>query len=74
MENETFESALLKLEEIIKDLENGDISLENSVNKYEEAMKLVKFCSEKLKNANETINKILKEDGTLEDFNPKEEK
>ncbi len=72
MENETFESALLKLEDIIRELESGDIDLEKSLDKYKEATTLVNFCSDKLKNAQETVNKILKEDGTFEEFNSKE--
>ena len=72
MENETFESALLKLEDIIRELESGDIDLEKSLDKYKEATTLVNFCSDKLKNAQETVNKILKEDGTFEDFNTNE--
>ncbi len=60
MENETFESALLKLENIIRELESGEIDLEKSLNKYKEATELVNFCSDKLKNAQETVNKILK--------------
>ena len=72
MENETFESALLKLEDIIRELESGEIDLEKSLDKYKEATSLVNFCSDKLKNAQETVNKILKEDGTLEDFNTNE--
>ena len=72
MENETFECALLKLEDIIRELESGDIDLEKSLDKYKEATTLVNFCSDKLKNAQETVNKILKEDGTFEEFNSKE--
>ncbi len=72
MENETFESALLKLEDIIRELESGEIDLEKSLDKYKEATSLVNFCSDKLKNAQETVNKILKEDGTFEDFNTNE--
>ena len=72
MENETFESALLKLEEIIRELESGEIDLDKSLDKYKEATTLVNFCSDKLKNAQETVNKILKEDGTFEDFNTNE--
>ena len=72
MENETFESALLKLEDIIRELESGDIDLDKSLDKYKEATTLVNFCSDKLKNAQETVNKILKEDGTFEDFNTNE--
>lgn len=72
MENETFESALLKLEDIIRELESGEIDLDKSLDKYKEATTLVNFCSNKLKNAQETVNKILKEDGTFEDFNTNE--
>lgn len=72
MENETFESALLKLEDIIRELESGEINLDKSLDKYKEATTLVNFCSDKLKNAQETVNKILKEDGTFEDFNTNE--
>lgn len=72
MENETFESALLKLEDIIRELESGEIDLDKSLDKYKEATTLVNFCCDKLKNAQETVNKILKEDGTFEDFNTNE--
>lgn len=65
---ETFETALLKLETIIKDLESGEIDLDKSIDKYNEAMKLVKFCSDKLENANKTVNKILSENGNFEEF------
>lgn len=64
----TFEEALLKLEVIIKDLENGEIDLDKSIEKYEEAMKLVKFCSEKLEKASKTVNKIMASDGSFEEF------
>ena len=72
MENETFESALLKLENIIRELESGEIDLEKSLNKYKEATELVNFCSDKLKNAQEIVNKILKEDGSLDNFETNE--
>lgn len=70
---ETFESALLKLEGIIRELEKGEIPLDDMVKKYTEATNLVKFCSQKLENANETVNKILNSDGTLSDFNTEKE-
>ena len=41
--------------------------------KYKEAMKLAKECSTKLDNATKAVNKILKENGELEDFKPLEE-
>ncbi len=68
MKEETFETSLLKLEDIIRDLEGGEVPLDEMVNKYTEAMKLVKFCEEKLANATETVNKIVTENGKLEDF------
>ena len=70
MEKEmTFESALLSLETIIRELEKGEVPLDDMVKKYTEAMDYVKFCSDKLKNATETVNKILNSDGSLSDFN-----
>lgn len=65
----TFEEALKQLENIIKDLESGTIPLEEAINKYTDAMNLVKLCQEKLDKATNQVNKILKEDGSLEDFN-----
>ncbi len=64
----TFEESLKKLEDIVKDLENGNVPLDDAINKFKEAMDLSKTCNEKLKNAEENINKILKENGKLEDF------
>ncbi len=64
----TFEESIKKLETIVKDLENGNVPLDDAINKFSEAMKLAKLCNEKLKNAEESVNKILKENGSLEDF------
>lgn len=73
MKEETFETSLLKLEDIIRELESGEVALDDMVNKYKEAMKLVNFCEEKLANATETVNKIITENGSLEDFKTEEE-
>ncbi len=67
-EEQTFESALDSLEKIVKELENGNIDLDNAIKKYTEAMELSKFCSEKLKDATDKVNKILTETGELKDF------
>ena len=69
MENKTFESALLDLEKIVKELESGNVDLDNAIKKYSEAMELAKFCSEKLKDATDKVNKILLDNGELKDFN-----
>ena len=64
----TFEEKIKLLEEIVKELESGEVPLDDAINKYTEAMKLAKECSEKLKNAEENVNKILTENGKEEDF------
>ncbi len=68
MKEKTFEEALLSLEDIIRELEKGEVPLDEMVNKYTEATDLVKFCSNKLNEATQTVNKILNDDGTLTEF------
>lgn len=65
----TFESALEELESIVKELESGNVDLDSAIKKYTEAMELAKFCSEKLKDATDKVNKILTENGELKEFN-----
>ena len=69
----SFEENLEKLEELVKDLENGNVPLDDAINKYQEAMKIAKVCDEKLKNAEEAITKIVKDDNSVEDFEVTEE-
>ena len=64
----SFEESLTTLEEIVKKLESGQVNLDDAIASFTEAMELSKACNEKLKNAEENINKILKENGKLEDF------
>lgn len=68
-EKETkFEDKIKELEEIVNELESGEIDLDSSIEKYTRAMKLVSECDEKLKNIEEQVNKIVNENGSLEDF------
>lgn len=67
-EEKTFEQSLEELETIVKELESGNVDLDNAIDKYTEAMKLVKYASDKLNNATEKVNKILKDNGSLENF------
>ena len=46
-----FEQAMSKLEKIATELEKGELSLDESVSKFEEGMKLSKQCSDLLENA-----------------------
>lgn len=64
-----FENKILELEAIVKELESGEVSLDDAIDKYTKAMKLAKECSDKLNKATESLNKILKENGELEEFN-----
>ena len=63
-----FEDNIKELETIINELESGEVDLDTSIEKYTKAMKLVKMCDNKLKNIEEQVNKIVTENGTLEDF------
>ena len=67
MDNITFEQAMSRLEEIIAALENSQISLEKSVDLFQEGIKLSKICSDKLAGIEDKVAKILV-DGKLEDL------
>lgn len=69
---EKFEYKLNELEKMVSELERGDVSLDDAIEKYSTAMKLAKECSDKLKNAEENVNKILTESGKEEDFKVEE--
>ncbi len=71
-ENLSFEEKIKKLETIVSELESGDVALDLAIDKYTEAMKLSKECSDKLNEVSEKVNKILTENGNLEDFEVKE--
>lgn len=64
----SFEESLIELETIVKELEAGNVDLDKAIEKYSEAMKLAKVCGDKLNNATEKVNKILQENGKLENF------
>jgi exodeoxyribonuclease VII small subunit len=63
-----FEEAISKLEDAVRLLEGGTLSLDESIDKYEEALKYVKICSETLAKAEQKV-KILTEsaDGSISD-------
>jgi exodeoxyribonuclease VII small subunit len=61
-----FEDAMTSLEKITKELESDDLSLDESLNKFEEGMKLSKTCSEILDSAEKKITILL--DGEEKNF------
>jgi len=54
----TFEQAMAKLEKIVTDVEQGKISLEDSIEKYENGMKLIQHCRAILEQAEKRIETI----------------
>ncbi|MBQ6627288.1 MAG: exodeoxyribonuclease VII small subunit [Methanobrevibacter sp.] len=72
MENLSFEESLEKLEEIVNKLESGDVPLDDAIDEFNNAMQLVKICENKLSAAEESIAKIVKDNGQIEDFNIEE--
>jgi exodeoxyribonuclease VII small subunit len=69
----TFEQAMEKLERIVESLEEGDVPLEEAIAKYKEGMDLAKICHQKLKNAEEQLTQILKDNGEVDNFVIEEE-
>jgi len=54
----SFEEAMRALEEIVNRLEAGDVALEESIEIYQRGSQLRAFCEDKLKSAQEKIEKI----------------
>jgi exodeoxyribonuclease VII small subunit len=63
-----FEENIKELEQIVHDLESGNVALDDALEKFNKAYALSKECDTKLKEVSESLNKILTEDGKLEDF------
>ena len=62
-----FEDALKKLEKIVSDLEDGDLPLDEALERYEEGIKLSKACAKKLEVAKKKVEILLKnDDGSVE--------
>jgi len=61
----TFEQALEKLEQIVSQIEEGKVSLEESIDKYAEGIKLIKQCRDILETAEKKIQLLAKGGGAL---------
>lgn len=61
MKDLSFEEALVKMEEVVQKLEQGDLPLEEMIALYKEGMELSKICGDTLKNAEATIETLVKE-------------
>jgi exodeoxyribonuclease VII small subunit len=70
-----FETSLHKLEEVVKKLESGELSLDDSLKAFEEGVKHAAFCARKLNEAEKRVELLLKQkDGAFvrEEFRPEE--
>lgn len=69
MEELNFEESMKKLEEIANELEKGNLSLDESVNKFEEGMKLSKKCSDFLNSAEKKITMLISDGDEIKEEN-----
>lgn len=66
-----FEEAMAELEQLVEQMEKGDISLEESLQAFERGIKLTRTCQKALQDAEQKVQILLEKDGkqTLEPFN-----
>ena len=69
-ENESFsfEEKLAELEKIVKNLETGEVPLDDAIEEFKKAVDLVKECDEKLNSAQEAIAKIVNDNKEVVEF------
>ena len=60
----TFEENLAELEVVVTKLEQGDVALEEALSEFQKGMKLSKSLQKTLKEAEETLVKVMQADGT----------
>lgn len=63
--DQTFESAMEGLETIVASLEKGDLPLDQALSAFKEGVELSKYCQKTLEDAEETVAKLMTEDGQL---------
>ncbi len=72
MKKEKFEEAFSKLEEIVRKLESGNMSLEESLKAFEEGVRLSRICSERLDEAERRVEILVdNEKGIIKPFEDK---
>lgn len=69
MSEKTFEENMAELQSIVEKLENGDTNLDDAIEEFQKAMDLIKSCDSKLKEAEDTITKIVDENKDIVEFN-----
>lgn len=70
MDKMKFEEALTRLEEIVKKMEDGDLTLEESLEAFEEGIKLSRLCAKKLDEAERRVEILLKDEDDNVEIKP----
>jgi exodeoxyribonuclease VII small subunit len=65
MAKDKFEEALGRLEDIVRKMEAGDMTLEESLKAFEEGIKLARLCAKKLDDAERRVDILLKQENGL---------
>jgi exodeoxyribonuclease VII small subunit len=65
MAKEKFEEALERLEELVKKMEAGEMTLEESLKAFEEGIRLSRLCAKKLDEADRRVEILLRQDGEI---------
>ena len=68
-----FEKALENLDKLVSSMENGELSLEDSLKAFETGIKLTRECQTALKEAEQKIQLLINEKGDTEEIKPKDE-
>ncbi len=66
-EDNNFEEKMKELENIVVELEKGELNLDDSVKKFEEGMKISKECNTILEKAEKRISILIEKDGKIEE-------
>ncbi|HNZ10726.1 MAG: Exodeoxyribonuclease 7 small subunit [Deltaproteobacteria bacterium ADurb.Bin151] len=73
MAKEKFEDALEKLENIVRDMERGDMPLDSALKSFEEGIRLIRFCSAKLDETQRRVEQLLEKENSLQKKNFQDE-
>lgn len=66
MKNQTYEESMKELEQVVKELESGELTLDESIKKFEKGMELSKHCNSLLEDAEKKITLLIeKENGEV---------
>lgn len=66
MAKEKFEDALEKLENIVREMEIGEMPLDSALKSFEEGIRLIRFCSAKLEDTQRRVEQLLEKENSLQ--------